>query len=851
MADKFITLGNLAEYSFNTDEKIREFVNDKVSEVVHPEYTLVKKESADDGYISSYNLTKNGEVVGSTINIPKDYLVKSATLETVTVEDTPVEGYIVGDKYIDFVVNTVQGDENTHHIYLLVSDLVDTYKSGQGIVISDDNVVSIVMQDGTKTVGGVTSSDYTDFKSAVTKSNNNETAIDSINAEIEQNKTDILNVKTDIQNLQNQDNVLSSRIDNLSTLPEGSTTADAELADVRVGADGTIYENAGTAVRTQIGELKNDLGQLSEAIADVMDVIGEPTSIDTEIVEGATNKGTYQYRSDFRSVIIPVITGMYYKISVSGIFNRFIISGVTAESVEEGTTTTLVYLDSSVLQNTVAIKREHIVHNENYNYLIVNLAVMPLDGFSVGVDVVEANNEKIANNVDALIEKFNKLPAVVTGQARTYKAGTVASNSGSIVTGENFRGVALPVEDGVQYKITVNGIHNRFYIAGANRIANGTETTTIYNSGNTSTRDTSESAVITNTDGYKYFVVTLGYEISDYPSVDVIESYTEIVHMNGYNFYQKETVDELLKTLSSTINYTTLDDVANVNTTAEVYALYDALVEAYPDYITKSILGQNSLGVDIIEYQFATGDYNGKEYQRASDSEIAKPVILVISGVHGYERTAVMSTYQFFRDLANSNTILAGLRESHTFKVIPVVTPYSFDNNIRVNENGVNINRNFDASWTLTENDGNNYSGTSAADQFETQIVQSWILGNPNAVLFVDFHNSGYEDELSYLSGSNDIVKMPEVKKAYLEGMNAVITYWKTVREYPDTLKFAYTGYMGNMATSYAYVCSKGLLGVCLECSWNQNNSGKHSNQSIAVGAEAFGNMMLGLVNVL
>ena len=83
-------------------------------------------------------------------------------------------------------------------------------------------------------------------------------------SEIEQNKTDISNVKTDIQNLQNQDNVLSSRIDNLSTLPEGSTTADAELADVRVGADGTIYENAGTAVRTQIGELKEDLANLEE-----------------------------------------------------------------------------------------------------------------------------------------------------------------------------------------------------------------------------------------------------------------------------------------------------------------------------------------------------------------------------------------------------------------------------------------------------------------------------------------------------------------------------------------------------------------------------------------------------------
>ena len=78
-------------------------------------------------------------------------------------------------------------------------------------------------------------------------------------AEIEQNKTDISTVKTDIQNLQNQDNVLSSRIDNLSTLSEGSTTGDAELIDMRVGADGNTYPNAGTAVRTQVSELKSDL----------------------------------------------------------------------------------------------------------------------------------------------------------------------------------------------------------------------------------------------------------------------------------------------------------------------------------------------------------------------------------------------------------------------------------------------------------------------------------------------------------------------------------------------------------------------------------------------------------------
>lgn len=53
-------------------------------------------------------------------------------------------------------------------------------------------------------------------------------------------------------NLQSQLEVEKSRIDNLANLPEGSTTGDAELQDLRVGYNGITYNNAGTAVRTQI-----------------------------------------------------------------------------------------------------------------------------------------------------------------------------------------------------------------------------------------------------------------------------------------------------------------------------------------------------------------------------------------------------------------------------------------------------------------------------------------------------------------------------------------------------------------------------------------------------------------------
>lgn len=104
---------------------------------------VVKKSAATDGYIATYILEVDGEQAGAEINIPKDYLVKSATIQTVSEADKPYSGAKIGDKYIDFVVNTYEGTGNESHIYLAVNELVDTYTPGDGISISDANVVAI------------------------------------------------------------------------------------------------------------------------------------------------------------------------------------------------------------------------------------------------------------------------------------------------------------------------------------------------------------------------------------------------------------------------------------------------------------------------------------------------------------------------------------------------------------------------------------------------------------------------------------------------------------------------------------------------------------------------------------
>ena len=59
--------------------------------------------------------------------------------------------------------------------------------------------------------------------------------------------------------LKNAINVEKSRIDNLLTAE--TLDANSELIDIRVGYDGTTYDSAGDAVRTQVNELKDDLDE--------------------------------------------------------------------------------------------------------------------------------------------------------------------------------------------------------------------------------------------------------------------------------------------------------------------------------------------------------------------------------------------------------------------------------------------------------------------------------------------------------------------------------------------------------------------------------------------------------------
>lgn len=102
--------------------------------------TVEKQQTAETGFVATYVIKQNNTQVGSKINIPKDFLVKSATMQNCVTANSPLNGLNVGDPYLDFVVNTVDDDETDNHIYINVSDLVNDsrYTASTGLTLTNN-----------------------------------------------------------------------------------------------------------------------------------------------------------------------------------------------------------------------------------------------------------------------------------------------------------------------------------------------------------------------------------------------------------------------------------------------------------------------------------------------------------------------------------------------------------------------------------------------------------------------------------------------------------------------------------------------------------------------------------------
>lgn len=302
-------------------------------------------------------------------------------------------------------------------------------------------------------------------------------------------------------------------------------------------------------------------------------------------------------------------------------------------------------------------------------------------------------------------------------------------------------------------------------------------------------------------------------------------------------------------------------------TSKAVWGLYDALVAKYPDRIKKNTIKveasynkDGSLYHDAFEnyeYVVSTGDYNEVIGAfNTKDNDIKKPKYLVSSGIHGWEKPSILSTYRLFRDIVTGHNIPARFAEGCVIHFLPIGNPWSLDHNKRDNEKGYNINRNFAWNWGVgVQEDKKDYIGTSANSEKETQAIANWLAANANAnakaQLFLDCHNiSPGDNEIVTMVGLTHSEAYDKRKKIAMRGVDRVVPFWKDKIGYGDNTIFRNSA--SNNEGGIAFLYASEVLGIPslgLELSarpTGQEASSQNAEpETIAVAAEVIGNVLI------
>lgn len=229
---------------------------------------VIKQSTADTGYFATYYIQKDGNQLGAKINIPKDFLLKSASLLQCTVDGEPLEDLHVGDWYFDWVLNTTDGTGTDSHLYLNANVLTDVYEADEVTIIIQEGVISVkpdVFADKTHTH---TRDEITDFVHNHDERYYTEYEVREL---LEQTKHELLNR-------------LSINTDNLVIENGETSTISANLLENGVPASGkTVYfyeeYNPGLTIASD-----RNIIETSEPV----NVIAKVTGNDGRLVKGET-----------------------------------------------------------------------------------------------------------------------------------------------------------------------------------------------------------------------------------------------------------------------------------------------------------------------------------------------------------------------------------------------------------------------------------------------------------------------------------------------------------------------------------------------------------------------------------
>ena len=224
------------------------------------------------------------------------------------------------------------------------------------------------------------------------------------------------------------------------------------------------------------------------------------------------------------------------------------------------------------------------------------------------------------------------------------------------------------------------------------------------------------------------------------PIMQQISNELEISNSGGSNSYIIDVpVDAVFSTNQVWDGYT---GWRQSKTAAQVYAMYDALQAQHPDYITKTVMGNDAQGNPIAVYNF-------KPYiSRSSSGARPLPKIFLICGAHGHEHMPPLTTYLMLEQMCNnwqSDGLLEALRFNVHFMIIPIANPSGWNNYTRKTAQGIDIARSFPENfgWESTEPSSSFYGGEYPLQAVEAQYISHLLTNNPDIDACYDFHNFG------------------------------------------------------------------------------------------------------------
>lgn len=237
----------------------------EIPEVEVPVYSLVKDDTAATGDIATYHLTKDGSNVGVPINIPKDLVVSSGSVETFTSGAFP-EGVTEAGTYIKLTLAN-----STKPLYINVSTLIEYVTGGSG---ENDAIQVNVSSDTHKVTANVKNGSLTKEMLAagvVASLGKADSAVQTVAAgdtngtiKVDGNEVAVTGLKDAAFATVESINATAQGYVNTAKQALEGTEKDTDESATIVGAKKyadkvakTASDNAGTALTNKIAELKN------------------------------------------------------------------------------------------------------------------------------------------------------------------------------------------------------------------------------------------------------------------------------------------------------------------------------------------------------------------------------------------------------------------------------------------------------------------------------------------------------------------------------------------------------------------------------------------------------------------